>query len=141
MGVDSQRRVISEFARVTRGRNQIMLEIKKPPNRAGGDHAGIAHGQQHAIGQRPGHAGRSEEHTSELQSRLQLVFRLLLEKKNNLRIRSEENTSELKSRLHLVGRLLHVTQVSFEVMLKCTCRYARSKPRLVRHVGRDTTES
>src|SRR2546422_8232896 len=31
--------------------------------------------------------GRSEEHTSELQSRLHLVCRLLLEKKKNLRIR------------------------------------------------------
>ena len=28
--------------------------------------------------------GRSEEHTSELQSRLQLVFRLLLEKKRKI---------------------------------------------------------
>src|SRR5438105_6280554 len=35
---------------------------------------------------------RSEEHTSELQSRVDLVCRLLLEKKK------EENTSELKSR-------------------------------------------
>src|SRR2546422_6085517 len=41
---------------------------------------------------------RSEEHTSELQSRLHLVCRLLLEKK--------EHTSELQSRLHLVCRLL-----------------------------------
>src|SRR2546429_1984291 len=32
---------------------------------------------------------RSEEHTSELQSRLHLVCRLLLEKKKNLRIASE----------------------------------------------------
>src|SRR5438874_8958460 len=32
--------------------------------------------------------GRSEEHTSELQSRRDLVCRLLLEKKNNRRIRS-----------------------------------------------------
>src|SRR5687768_18023011 len=31
----------------------------------------------------PGSAARSEEHTSELQSRLHLVCRLLLEKKNN----------------------------------------------------------
>ena len=38
---------------------------------------------------------RSEEHTSELQSRLHLVCRLLLEK-----------TNELQSRLHLVCRLL-----------------------------------
>src|SRR5699024_12024534 len=30
----------------------------------------------------PGHEGRSEEHTSELQSRFDLVCRLLLEKKN-----------------------------------------------------------
>src|SRR2546422_6957003 len=40
---------------------------------------------------------RSEEHTSELQSRLHLVCRLLLEKKH---------TSELQSRLHLACRLL-----------------------------------
>src|SRR2546422_6527377 len=32
---------------------------------------------------RPGSGGRSEEHTSELQSRLHLVCRLLLEKKKN----------------------------------------------------------
>src|SRR2546429_5277427 len=32
----------------------------------------------------PGSMGRSEEHTSELQSRLHLVCRLLLEKKNML---------------------------------------------------------
>src|ERR1041385_6863649 len=47
-------------------------------------------------------SSRSEEHTSELQSQLHLVCRLLLEKK----IRSEEHTSELQSRLHLVCRLL-----------------------------------
>src|SRR3712207_7780138 len=33
----------------------------------------------------PGHPERSEEHTSELQSRQYLVCRLLLEKKNNVR--------------------------------------------------------
>src|SRR5256884_3667693 len=33
------------------------------------------------VGTYPGHSGRSEEHTSELQSRLHLVCRLLLEKK------------------------------------------------------------
>src|SRR2546421_3593934 len=41
---------------------------------------------------------RSEEHTSELQSRSDLVCRLLLEKK--------KNTSELQSRSDLVCRLL-----------------------------------
>src|SRR3712207_7528487 len=42
--------------------------------------------------------GRSEEHTSELQSRQYLVCRLLLEKKNDRSdpaARLEENTSEL----------------------------------------------
>src|SRR2546429_5552676 len=34
---------------------------------------------------RPGVSARSEEHTSELQSRLHLVCRLLLEKKKNIR--------------------------------------------------------
>src|SRR2546422_7277811 len=34
--------------------------------------------------------GRSEEHTSELQSRLHLVCRLLLEKKKNEDVRSED---------------------------------------------------
>src|SRR5438105_5887892 len=34
--------------------------------------------------QRAGRVARSEEHTSELQSRVDLVCRLLLEKKNNL---------------------------------------------------------
>src|SRR2546421_4688092 len=41
---------------------------------------------------------RSEEHTSELQSRSDLVCRLLLEKK--------KNTSELQSRSDIVCRLL-----------------------------------
>src|SRR3712207_8552847 len=42
-----------------------------------------------------GRVARSEEHTSELQSRQYLVCRLLLEKKQV--IRSEKHTSELKS--------------------------------------------
>src|SRR3712207_8446519 len=37
-----------------------------------------------AVAQRPGVGGRSEEHTSELQSRQYLVCRLLLEKKKNM---------------------------------------------------------
>src|SRR2546422_6502093 len=44
------------------------------------------------------HGSRSEEHTSELQSRLHLVCRLLLEKK--------KHKYELQSRLQLVCRLL-----------------------------------
>src|SRR2546422_1836494 len=48
-----------------------------------------------------GYSGRSEEHTSELQSRLHLVCRLLLEKKknkNNSNTYSESDT--LKTRRH-----------------------------------------
>src|SRR2546422_6552354 len=41
-----------------------------------------AHSDGHVLGAKAV-AGRSEEHTSELQSRLHLVCRLLLEKKNN----------------------------------------------------------
>src|SRR2546422_2163379 len=41
-----------------------------------------ARGRSRATSSRS-HAGRSEEHTSELQSRLHLVCRLLLEKKNS----------------------------------------------------------
>src|SRR5690349_22498083 len=40
-----------------------------------------------ALGVRRGCPGRSEEHTSELQSRRDLVCRLLLEKKKHLRFR------------------------------------------------------
>src|SRR5260370_42260459 len=51
------------------------------PGRHRHDHAEPARGPQRA---QPGHApGRSEEHTSELQSHLNLVCRLLLEKKKN----------------------------------------------------------
>src|SRR2546422_2288820 len=39
----------------------------------------LDHGEAHAVARTP--ASRSEEHTSELQSRLHLVCRLLLEKK------------------------------------------------------------
>src|SRR2546429_5174183 len=46
-----------------------------------------------------GHGFRSEEHTSELQSRLHLVCRLLLEKKNNLRDRERTPVFQLASSL------------------------------------------
>src|SRR5256884_7157143 len=44
--------------------------------------ASIARGEALAVNGMEGYAVRSEEHTSELQSRLHLVCRLLLEKKN-----------------------------------------------------------
>src|SRR3712207_8716605 len=43
--------------------------------------AGAAHGEVGEVGRDRAQAGRSEEHTSELQSRQYLVCRLLLEKK------------------------------------------------------------
>src|SRR3712207_8900719 len=64
-----------------------------------GEHAGVPGGSSHpagfsagaasggqggTMGCRGGHRLRSEEHTSELQSRQYLVCRLLLEKKTNL---------------------------------------------------------
>src|SRR2546422_3033243 len=49
---------------------------------------------------------RSEEHTSELQSRLHLVCRLLLEKKNK----------------HNIKRTAPITRVKTKLMSKCTKR-------------------
>src|ERR1041385_9397064 len=46
--------------------------------------------------------GRSEEHTSELQSRLHLVCRLLLEKKNKRHNAATRNTSELQEPIHVL---------------------------------------
>src|SRR2546422_8452700 len=52
-------------------------------------------------------AERSEEHTSELQSRLHLVCRLLLEKKNNVRLNRRHGRilidKRLGSRRHELG--------------------------------------
>src|SRR3712207_8157676 len=48
---------------------------------------------------------RSEEHTSELQSRQYLVCRLLLEKKTKL---EDESAQRLAQALLLVGALLHL---------------------------------
>src|SRR3712207_8254089 len=56
---------------------------------------GRLHGGQHRVGDRHAGRGRSEEHTSELQSRQYLVCRLLLEKKN-------QNHSHCKVAAHLV---------------------------------------
>src|SRR5260370_30347291 len=47
---------------------------------------------------RSGGAGRSEEHTSELQSHLNLVCRLLLEKKQNARTQRTMNIVDIQFR-------------------------------------------
>src|SRR4030065_1425620 len=49
---------------------------------------------------RPGTLNRSEEHTSELQSHLNLVCRLLLEKKNNTLIKKEREAPD-ETRHHI----------------------------------------
>src|SRR3712207_8603036 len=74
------------------------------PGHRRGDH-GRGEVRLPGLGGRPGVegvVGRSEEHTSELQSRQYLVCRLLLEKKN----RSEEHTTEVQTRQYLVSGLL-----------------------------------
>src|SRR5256884_7092534 len=51
---------------------------------------------------------RSEEHTSELQSRLHLVCRLLLEKKTNSRIQRNQTSRALQYTLH-TNTVFHVS--------------------------------
>src|SRR2546429_4329008 len=75
---------------------------------------------------------RSEEHTSELQSRLHLVCRLLLEKKKNISYiaRGYRELSALISPLYLVGGLaesspvrifrLYISQQSVCALCHCT---------------------
>src|SRR3712207_7696866 len=58
------------------GLREVGLSGREPLTSAFGDDAGS---------RRAGRGSRSEEHTSELQSRQYLVCRLLLEKKNNIR--------------------------------------------------------
>src|SRR2546422_11708080 len=71
------------FPYTTLFRSLMTKGIALPPERAtvrAGDHADARRRELQHLGERPMHI-RSEEHTSELQSRLHLVCRLLLEKK------------------------------------------------------------
>ena len=52
-----------------------------------------------ATAQQGATTGRSEEHTSELQSRGHLVCRLLLEKKNNKQKKKKNNKSKRRTRV------------------------------------------
>src|SRR5260370_15392724 len=54
-------------------------------------HAPVRRALAHGVDARVGH-GRSEEHTSELQSHLNLVCRLLLEKKNSTSKRPNQHS-------------------------------------------------
>src|SRR3712207_8611581 len=55
----------------------------------------VGHQRQHRLERRRGDERRSEEHTSELQSRQYLVCRLLLEKKKKNRNRHQQNPVNL----------------------------------------------
>src|ERR1022692_836145 len=57
----------------------------------------------------PGVGGRSEEHTSELQSPCNLVCRLLLEKKKN-QISQDELARVLRSAIENYGKVVNVTE-------------------------------
>src|SRR5256885_6629783 len=80
---------------------------------------GIAAGRRQAVRAGAGSAGRgarhsavpgrSEEHTSELQSPCNLVCRLLLEKKKKNSITKSLRTIPCAAQLHLLSRLLHTT--------------------------------
>src|SRR5690349_23778317 len=65
----------------------ISPRVMPGPRGATFEHEPIAFGARYGVGghRRPSVTNRSEEHTSELQSRRDLVCRLLLEKKNQPR--------------------------------------------------------
>src|SRR2546428_7129109 len=84
-----RRRQRGERARLVR--EQRRVRAAERPSSGGRHGLGVRHAGTLASGEtarwdRPGHSmcGLSEEHTSELQSRSDLVCRLLLEKKNTL---------------------------------------------------------
>src|SRR2546422_8198016 len=62
--------------------------VARPPERP--EHPLVVHGQS----RNGGDHGRSEEHTSELQSRLHLVCRLLLEKKKKKKTKIRVHKAE-----------------------------------------------
>src|SRR3712207_6930928 len=90
------------FPYTTLFRSRLALGGDPPPRRRRGERAGLNVALEVRLHERGQDermnlaALRSEEHTSELQSRQYLVCRLLLEKKNNRRKRSR--TSQCMSR-------------------------------------------
>src|SRR5947209_11057522 len=66
------------------GRSEVRRDERGPDDRdEGGPESGEDRARRDRNGEKEIGAGRSEEHTSELQSRQYLVCRLLLEKKKN----------------------------------------------------------
>src|SRR2546428_5795145 len=62
----------------------LVQDLQEEPHHLGRFRVCIADDQAVAVTTKPGDLGRSEEHTSELQSRSDLVCRLLLEKKKKV---------------------------------------------------------
>src|SRR2546422_8080208 len=81
-----RRDLVQNHRVVDGGRDAIFDPVRDLLDRAAQDLAGARLGQ-------PRHDRRSEEHTSELQSRLHLVCRLLLEKKKKKKLRKPMITS------------------------------------------------
>src|SRR5690625_5505612 len=76
-------------------RISVGIEPSCHPPRSAASGSGIEHQAPAADGAPPrARMGRSEEHTSELQSRGQLVCRLLLEKKKLLMLRARERVEQ-----------------------------------------------
>src|SRR5260370_18621356 len=71
--------------------DRLRVELDRRGRQPGGDRRGL-------VLRAAGRLGRSEEHTSELQSHLNLVCRLLLEKKKNLPHRTAIYTTFQSSR-------------------------------------------
>src|SRR3712207_8573387 len=70
-------------AALRRGAQRHHREPRRAARRAGGEGRRLRDGHRHRDLRPPAGRQRSEEHTSELQSRQYLVCRLLLEKKTN----------------------------------------------------------
>src|SRR5687768_17773021 len=86
------RSTLFPYTTLFRSRVDLLLErlVLGCRVRAGGD--GVVAGNGGVADLHGGRLARSEEHTSELQSRLHLVCRLLLEKKKMLKVSTSRDT-------------------------------------------------
>src|SRR5205809_3643233 len=86
--------------------------------------------QNRSIGGYGSLRSRSEEHTSELQSRLHLVCRLLLEKKNQADSRRRHDRTRRPKQIALLIRLRHVERQ--HARPRTVCAFAASCASCVR---------
>src|SRR2546429_7083322 len=103
----------------------FFLMIRRPPRstlfpyttlfRSCGEFCGVFHAAMEArvvVEPRPAYQQRSEEHTSELQSRLHLVCRLLLEKKKSIDTIKTLPIIQLSSAVELTTTMYEFTTCS-----------------------------